>query len=83
MTALYKSAKVHPLYSLKSMLGIAVVIPAYYAISMFFGGLASLVLGHVAPKWTTRFLIVLAAGFIAGESLTGVVIAIQKIVAGG
>ena len=64
-------------------MGIAVVIPAYYAISMFFGGLASLVLGHVAPKWTTRFLIVLAAGFIAGESLTGVVIAIQKIVAGG
>ncbi len=29
MTALYKSAKVHPLYSLKSMLGIAVVIPVF------------------------------------------------------
>ena len=64
-------------------MGIAVVIPAYYAISMFFGGLAALVLGRAVPKWTTRFLIVLAAGFIAGESLTGVVLAVQKILAGG
>ncbi|TNF22477.1 MAG: OPT family oligopeptide transporter [Deltaproteobacteria bacterium] len=64
-------------------MGIAVVVPANYAISTFFGGLAAVLLGRVAPRWSARFLIVLAAGLIAGESLTGVVIAISTILGGG
>ena len=62
-------------------LGLALVIPAYYAISMFIGGVAAWLLGRYVKNWTTRFLIVLAAGIIAGESITGVGIAIQKIIA--
>ncbi len=64
-------------------IGIAVVIPAYYAISMFFGGLMALLLKRAVPAWHARFLIVLASGLVAGESLTGVVFAIEKIIGGG
>jgi len=63
-------------------MGIAVVVPANYAISTFFGGLLALIAGRFAPKWSARFVIVLAAGLIAGESLTGVVIAIATILGG-
>jgi len=35
-----------------------------------------------SPSWAKRFLIVLAAGLIAGESLVGVVLAIWKTVTG-
>ena len=63
--------------------GLAIVIPAYNSISMFLGALLGLFATKVAPNWTARFLIVLAAGIIAGESLTGVGLAVQKILAGG
>jgi uncharacterized oligopeptide transporter (OPT) family protein len=59
--------------------GLALVIPAYYSISMAMGGILAFVLGKVASKWAKRFMIVLAAGVIAGDSLTGVVLAILKI----
>ncbi len=59
-------------------LGLAFVIPAYYSIAMFLGGAISLVLGRVAPSWTARFLVIIASGLIAGESLAGVGVALQK-----
>ena len=59
-------------------IGLAFVIPAYNSLSMFFGGVAALVAMKVAKRWATRFLIVLAAGLIAGESLAGVGIAISE-----
>lgn len=60
-------------------LGLAFVIPAYNAISMFLGAVCGSVLQRWFPNWTARFLIVLASGMIAGESLTGVGLAIDKI----
>lgn len=60
-------------------LGLAFVIPAYNALSMFIGGTLGSLLGRWFPSWSERFLIVLASGLIAGESLTGVVLAIEKI----
>jgi putative OPT family oligopeptide transporter len=56
--------------------GLAFVIPAYYSISMCIGGLLAWVLGKWVPNWTARFLIVVAAGVIVGESLVGVANAI-------
>ena len=63
-------------------IGLAFIIPAYNSISMFIGGLAALLLRRYAPEWSERFLVVLAAGLIAGESLAGVVSAIIKIIQG-
>ena len=63
-------------------MGLALVIPAYYAISMFLGGFISVVAERIDPKWAKRFVIVIAAGIIAGESLVGVGIAIYETLAG-
>jgi putative OPT family oligopeptide transporter len=61
-------------------LGLAFVIPAYNCISMFAGSVVALVLAKYAKTWSEKFLIVLASGLIAGESLTGVGIAIHKVI---
>lgn len=63
-------------------IGLAIVIPAFNSISMFLGAVLAFVAQKAAPNWAARFLIVLAAGIIAGESLTGVALAVQKIFAG-
>lgn len=63
-------------------LGLAFVIPAYNAISMFLGAMVGWALSRKVPDWSTRFLIVLASGLIAGESLSGVALAIQEILSG-
>lgn len=57
-------------------MGIAFVIPASYSISMFLGGLISVLGMRYAKTWTKRFLIVIASGIVAGEGLVGVGIAI-------
>ena len=62
--------------------GLAFVIPAYYAVSMAFGGVLAWFLQRSYKDWATRFLIVLAAGVIAGDSLTGVGLALAKILGG-
>jgi uncharacterized oligopeptide transporter (OPT) family protein len=60
-------------------IGLAFVLPAYNAISLFLGAVCGSLLQRWFPGWSARFLIVLASGLIAGESLTGVGIAIEKI----
>lgn len=62
--------------------GLAFVIPAYNAISMFIGAIAAWALGRWVPSWTTRFLLIAASGLIAGESLSGVVLAVLEILKG-
>lgn len=63
-------------------IGLAMVVPALYSISMFIGAILALVVTKTKPEWSKRFLIVLAAGLIAGESLVGVVLAIWETLAG-
>ena len=63
-------------------LGLAMVIPAWYSVSTFLGGVITLVAMRVARTWAQRFVVVIAAGLIAGESLTGIGVALQKILAG-
>ncbi len=65
-----------------SSIGLAMVVPALYSISMFLGALAGWAVTKRSPNWSKRFLIVLAAGLIAGESLVGVGLAIYKTVTG-
>jgi len=63
-------------------MGLAFVIPAYNAFSMFLGSLVGWALGKWVPSWSARFLIVFASGIIAGESLTGVGLAIRQVLFG-
>jgi putative OPT family oligopeptide transporter len=62
-----------------SALGLAFVVPAYNSISMFVGAVLAALATRAAPGWSGRFLVVVAAGLIAGESLAGVGIAIRSI----
>jgi putative OPT family oligopeptide transporter len=63
-------------------MGLAFVVPAYYSISMFLGGVAAMLSIRFFKSWSSRFLVVIASGMIAGESLMGVVFAVKKILAG-
>jgi uncharacterized oligopeptide transporter (OPT) family protein len=56
-------------------LGIAFLIPASLSGAIFIGSMAFAILRALRPQWTEQHVPSLAAGAIAGESLTGVVIA--------
>jgi len=56
-------------------LGIAFLIPAPLGGAIFIGSMAFAILGALRPQWTEQYVPSLAAGAIAGESLTGIVIA--------
>jgi putative OPT family oligopeptide transporter len=63
-------------------IGLAFVIPAYNSTSMFLGAVAAAVVMKVAPSWGKRFIVVLASGLIAGESLAGVGFALWQTATG-
>ena len=63
--------KIRPWIPSASGIGLAALVPANFSISFFLGGLIAVVLGKFAKDWSTRFLIVVASGVIAGESLAG------------
>ncbi|CAN5187283.1 OPT family oligopeptide transporter [soil metagenome] len=53
-------------------MGLAFVLPAFNSISLFLGAALAAVVGKVAPDWARRFVLPVAAGLVAGESLAGV-----------
>jgi len=57
-------------------MGLAFVIPASTSLTLFFGAALAWVLLRAVPRWSGRFLLAIAAGFVAGESLAGVVAAL-------
>ena len=63
-----------------STMGLAFVIPAWNSLSLFFGALLGAILMKFAKTWNERFLMALAAGLVAGESLTGVASVLVKLV---
>ena len=64
--------KTRPYMPSPTALGIAMTIPAYTSFSMFLGALIAWILEKSAPKWSERFVIAIASGCIAGESIAGV-----------
>jgi OPT family oligopeptide transporter len=68
--------KILPFIPSPSGLGIALVIPGSNAISMFIGSALAALVRKIRPALNDRFTIPVASGFIAGESLMGIVIAI-------
>jgi uncharacterized oligopeptide transporter (OPT) family protein len=63
--------------------GLSFVIAPSTSFSLFFGSMVALVAGKVAPDWSNRFMIIAASGIIAGESLSGVFLALIAILGGG
>ncbi len=53
-------------------MGLAFVIPAWNSLSLFLGALLGFALVKFSKSWADRFLIAMAAGLVAGESLVGV-----------
>jgi uncharacterized oligopeptide transporter (OPT) family protein len=56
-------------------LGIAFLVPAPLGGAIFLGSMVFAILRALRPQWTEEHVASLAAGAIAGESLTGIVIA--------
>jgi OPT family oligopeptide transporter len=56
--------------------GIAMVIPGYNSISMFIGAAIAEILRRTRKQVHDRALLPVAAGFIAGESLMGILVAV-------
>lgn len=68
--------KVVPFIPSPAGLGIALVIPASNAIAMFIGSAIAALLKKFRPAVDERMTIPVSSGFIAGESLMGIVIAL-------
>lgn len=60
-------------------LGLAFTIQAWTSFSLFFGSMIGWAMRRWAPDWSERYLTVVAAGVIAGESLVGVAIAVHAL----
>ncbi|MBK5967750.1 MULTISPECIES: OPT family oligopeptide transporter [Thiorhodovibrio] len=63
-------------------LGFAFVIPASISLALCLGALLGLLARALVPNWQRRFLIVAAAGLVAGESLVGVLDALLRMLGG-
>jgi uncharacterized oligopeptide transporter (OPT) family protein len=55
-------------------IGLGFVLPFFYPLAMFLGALFATIAGKVNKEWADRYLIAIAAGGIAGESIVGVVV---------
>ena len=64
-------------------IGLAFVIPAWNSISLCFGALLADVGSRIFGKTFQKLVLPIAAGLVAGESLTGVGTAIVKLVLDG
>jgi len=62
-------------------MGLAFILPAGVVISMFIGGLIALLLRHGFRAWSARFWVAICAGVIVGESLAGIGIAMEGVLA--
>ncbi|GIU11440.1 MULTISPECIES: OPT family oligopeptide transporter [unclassified Shewanella] len=65
-------SKWHSYLPSMSAVGLAFVLPAHISLMLCIGALLSKLVRQLAPRWSKRFLIAIAAGCIAGESLVGV-----------
>jgi uncharacterized oligopeptide transporter (OPT) family protein len=54
-----------------SSIGFAFILPAHYAVSLFLGAVIAEIVGLFRRDWRKKYVIVVAAGLVAGESLAG------------
>jgi uncharacterized oligopeptide transporter (OPT) family protein len=68
--------KIKPYTPSPAALGIALTIPAYTSFSMFLGAFIVWILEKKAPAWNEMNTVPIASGWIAGESIAGVAVAL-------
>lgn len=78
----FAPARLRPFIPSAGSLGLAFTLPAYTSLGIFVGAMVGEASDRIRPKWSQAFKIAIASGAIAGESLTGVGVAVQKILAG-
>lgn len=64
-------------------MGLAFLIAPGISFALFAGAMAALAAEKVFPNWSGRYLIIAASGIIAGESLSGMFLAIIAVFSGG
>lgn len=65
-----------------SSIGFAFIIPPFISLAMFVGSMVRVVAESLRPRWSAKYLIVLAAGLVAGESLAGILSALASFIPG-
>lgn len=78
----FAPARARPFLPSAGSLGLAFTLPAYTSLGIFLGAMLGEAADRIRPKWSLTFKIAIASGAIAGESLTGVAVSVQKILAG-
>jgi uncharacterized oligopeptide transporter (OPT) family protein len=63
-----------------SSLGFAFIIPPFISLAMFCGAMLRVVAEWMRPRWSAKYLIVVAAGLVAGESLAGILSALASFI---
>jgi uncharacterized oligopeptide transporter (OPT) family protein len=63
-----------------SSLGFAFIIPPFISLAMFLGAMARVIAERINAKWSACYVIVIAAGLVAGESLAGVFEAVARLI---
>ncbi|WP_269538985.1 OPT family oligopeptide transporter [Cerasicoccus fimbriatus] len=61
-----------------SSLGFALIIPPFINIAMFLGSMIGVIAKLINKHWAAKYVIVIAAGLVAGESLAGVIDALAQ-----
>lgn len=65
-----------------SALGFALIIPPFISIAMFVGSMLRVVVEKINARWAAKYVIVIAAGLVAGESIGGLVDAMAQLIFG-
>lgn len=60
-------------------LGIAMIVPGFFSLSIFLGSMIRFLLGKKFHRWMESYQISIASGAIAGEGIMGVIISILKV----
>jgi uncharacterized oligopeptide transporter (OPT) family protein len=68
-----------PLVPSPVSMGLAFILSAGTTFSLFMGGLMALLLRRWFKDWSARFLVAICVGAIAGESLTGIGLAMRQL----
>jgi putative OPT family oligopeptide transporter len=61
-----------------SSVGFAFIIPPFISLAMFCGAMVRVIAEKIRPVWSNKYLIVIAAGLVAGESLAGILSAVAS-----